>query len=73
MPQADRAGHDVPRQASAAGGCELAATTCVKTAWRKFRQLLPVLTSHHLPYKMHSHVYISDMWSLVLHVNETEL
>ena len=24
--------------------------TCVKTAWKKFKQLLPVLTSHHLSY-----------------------
>ena len=30
---------------SAGGGCEMAVTTRVKTAWNKFRELLPVLTS----------------------------
>ena len=33
---------------SAAGGCELSTTTRVKTAWKKFKDLLPVLSSHHL-------------------------
>ena len=28
---------------SAGGGCETAVTTHVKTAWKKFRELLPVL------------------------------
>ena len=36
---------------SAGGGCEITVTTCVKTAWKKFRVLLPVLTSRHLSYK----------------------
>ena len=30
---------------SAGGGCEMAVTTRVETAWKKFRELLPVLTS----------------------------
>ena len=30
---------------SAGGGCEMAVTTRVKTAWKKFRELLPVLSS----------------------------
>ena len=30
---------------SAAGGCELATTRHVKTAWKKFKELLPVLSS----------------------------
>ena len=38
---------------SAAGGCELSTTTCVKTAWKKFKELLPVLSSRHL---------FQDMW-----------
>ena len=33
---------------SAAGGCELSTTTRVKTAWKKFKDLLPVLSSRHL-------------------------
>ena len=35
---------------SAGGGCKIAVTTGVKTAWKKFRELLPVLTSRHLSY-----------------------
>ena len=41
---------------SAGGGCEMAVTTRVKTAWKKFRELLPVLTSRHLSYKTRGHV-----------------
>ena len=44
---------------SAGGGCEIAVTTCVKTAWKKFRELLPVLTSRHLSYKTRGHIYSS--------------
>ena len=44
---------------SAGGGCEIEVTTRVKTAWKKFRELLPVLTSHHLSYKTHGHVRIT--------------
>ena len=33
---------------SAGGGCEIRVTIHVKTAWKKFRELLPVLTSRHL-------------------------
>ena len=36
---------------SAAGGCELSTTTRVKTAWKKFKDLLPVLSSRHLSIK----------------------
>ena len=36
---------------SAAGGCELSTTTCVKTAWKKFKELKPVLSSRHLSFK----------------------
>ena len=34
---------------SAGGGCELAAVTRCKSAWGKFRQLLPLLTNRNLP------------------------
>ena len=36
---------------SAAGGCELSTTTSVKTSWKKFKDLLPVLSSSHLSFK----------------------
>ena len=56
---------------SAGGGCEMAITTRVKTAWKKFRELLPVLTSRHLSYKTRGHVYSSCMQSAMLHASET--
>ena len=54
---------------SAGGGCEMAGTTCVKTAWKKFRELLPVLTSRHLSYKTRGHVYSSCVRSAMLHAS----
>ena len=36
---------------SAANGSELSTATCVKTAWKKFKELLPVLFSRHLSFK----------------------
>ena len=56
---------------SAGGGCAMALTTRVKTAWKKFRELLPVLTSRHLAYKTLGHVYSSCMPSAMLHASET--
>ena len=56
---------------SAGGGCELAVTTCVKITSKKFRELLPVLTSYHLSYKTHNHAYSSCMQSAMLHASET--
>ena len=44
---------------SAGEGCEMAVTTRVKIAWKKFRELLPVLISRHLSYKTRGHVYSS--------------
>ena len=56
---------------SAGGGCEMAVTTRVKTAWKKFRELLPVLTSRHLSYKTRGYVYSSCVRSAMLHASET--
>ena len=56
---------------SAGGGCEIAVTTRVKTAWKKFRELLPVFTSRHLSYKTRGHVYSSFVRSAMLHASET--
>ena len=49
----------------------MAVTTRVKTAWKKFRELLPVLTSRHLSYKTRGHVYSSCVRSPMLHASET--
>ena len=56
---------------SAGEGCDISVTTRVKTAWKKFRELLPVLTSRHLSYKTRGHVYSSCMRSAMLHASET--
>ena len=56
---------------SAAGGCELSITTCVKTALKKFKELLPVLSSHHLSFKTCGRMYSSCVRSAMLHASET--
>ena len=43
----------------------------VKTAWKKFKELLPVLSSRHLSFKTRGHVYSSCVWSAKLHASET--
>ena len=55
----------------AAGGCELSTTTRVKTAWKKFKDLLPVLSSHHLSFKTRGRVYSSCVRSAMLHASQT--
>ena len=57
---------------SAAGGCELSTKTRVKTAWKKFKDLLPVLSSRHLSFKTRGHVYSSCVRSAMLHARETK-
>ena len=56
---------------SAAGGCELSTTTRVKTAWKKFKDLLPVLSSRHLSFKTRGRVYSSCVRIAMLHASET--
>ena len=56
---------------SAASGCELPTTTCVKTTLKKFKELLPVLSSCHLSFKTSGCVYSSCVRSAMLHASET--
>ena len=56
---------------SAAGGCELSTTTRVKTTWKKFKELKPVLSSRHLSFKTRGRVYSSCVRSAMLHASET--
>ena len=56
---------------SAASGCELLITTHVKTAWKKFKELIPVLSSCHLSFKTRGYVYSSCVRSAMLHASET--
>ena len=55
---------------SAAGGCELSTTTRVKTAWKKFKELKPVLSSRHLSFKPRGHVYSSCVRSAMLRASK---
>ena len=55
---------------SAAGGCELSTTTRVKTARKKFKELLLVLSSRHLSFKTSGRVYSSCVRSAMLHASE---
>ena len=43
----------------------------MKTAWRKFKELLPVLSTRHLSFKTCCRVYSSCVRSAMLHANET--
>ena len=56
---------------TAAGGCELSTTTRVKTTWKKFKELKPVLSSRHLSVKTRGRVYSSCVRSAMLHASET--
>ena len=56
---------------SAAGGCELSTTKRVKTALKKFKDLLPVLSSRHLSFKTRGCVYSSCVRSAMLGASET--
>jgi len=56
---------------SAAGGCTTAAITRVKSAWSKFNELLPVLTSRHLSLKRRGHLYHTCVRRVMLHASET--
>ena len=56
---------------SAAGGCELSTTSCEETAWKTFKELLPVLSSRHLSFKACGRLYSSCVQSAMLHDSET--
>ena len=56
---------------STAGGCELSTTMGVKTAWKKFKELLPGLSSRHLSYKTLGRVHSSCVRNAMLHASET--
>ena len=54
-------------------GCEIMVIISEETAWKKFSELLPILTSRHLSYKTRCHVYSSCVRSTMLHDSETWL
>ena len=55
----------------AAGGCDSATITRVGCAWKKFRELLPVLTSSSLSLRVRGHIYSVCVRSAMLHAAET--
>jgi hypothetical protein len=55
---------------SAGGGSELSSCVRIKTAWGKFRQLLPILSNHNLPYATRGKIYNSCVRSAMLHASE---
>ena len=56
---------------SRASDCKLPTTTRVKTAWKKFKELLWILPSCYLSFKTHGCIYSSCVWSAMLHASET--
>ena len=48
----------------AGGGCDLSVITRIRSAWGKFRELLPILTSH-APFIHHMYIllYASECWA----------
>jgi hypothetical protein len=56
---------------SSGGGCELAAITRCKSAWKKFRELLPILTNKHLPATTRGRTYTACVRSVMLYGAET--
>ena len=55
----------------AAGECELSTTMRVKTKWKKFKELLPVILTRHLSYKTRGCVYCSCFRNAMHHASET--
>ena len=47
------------------------ATARVKTGWKTFKELIPVLSSRHLSFKTRGRVYSSCVRSAMLHASET--
>src|SRR6056300_1127346 len=56
---------------SGGGDCELASTVRCRTAWGKFRELIPILTNKHLPLLSRGRVYSTCVRSVMLHGTET--
>ena len=46
-------------------------TSCVKSAWKKFRELLPVPTNKSIPVKCRSRVFSSVVRGVMLHASTT--
>ena len=54
----------------AGGGCELGVTNRIRSAWGKFRELLPILTSRSLSYVTRGKTYSTYIRSVLLYASE---
>ena len=55
------------------GGCDSAVTTKVRSAWKKFREYLPILTGKGFSLKLKGKVYATCVRSCLMHGSETWL
>ena len=54
----------------AGGGCDLSVITRIRSAWGKFRELLPILTSHALSYITRGQIYSMYIHTVLLYASE---
>ena len=54
----------------AGGGCDLSVITRIRSAWGKFRELLPILTSHALSYITRGQIYSTYIHTVLLYASE---
>ena len=55
------------------GGCDSAVTARVRSAWKKFREYLPILTGKEFLLKLKGKVYATCVRSCLMHGSETWL
>jgi len=53
------------------GGCDLAVTARVRSAWKKFREYLPILTGKGFSLQLKGKVYATCVRSCLMHGSET--
>ncbi|KAI8498339.1 hypothetical protein Bbelb_242830 [Branchiostoma belcheri] len=56
---------------SQSGGCSDAVTARIKSAWKSFHELLPILTNSYIPLRNRGHVFNSCVRSVLLYASET--
>ena len=54
----------------AGGGCDLSVITRIRYVWGKFRELLPILTSHALSYTTRGQIYSTYIHTVLLYASE---
>ena len=54
----------------AGGGCDLSVITRIRSAWGKFQELLPILTSRALSYITRGQIYSTYIHTVLLYASE---